>query len=214
MTVVGRGLERRCEERSVADLMGLIDSWTKLLESLRSAEQKCERIAALTKADAEAAREWLDSARRSAAEARLDLLRSLSVLAASDPAAGEAHRAVKSLSPYPSAEVAQSTVDLLEGLEKTPRYPTAESEPADRSHPRDSASQSEAPTVRQEDPALGPAGELLTAKQLEAWTRLDAKTIYGYVGKGLIPYVKIQSSVRFRRGDIVAWLEKQSFRPC
>jgi predicted DNA-binding transcriptional regulator AlpA len=48
---------------------------------------------------------------------------------------------------------------------------------------------------------------LLTAKDLEQLLRIDVKTIYGYVQRGLIPYVKIQSNVRFVKDDIVDWIE-------
>ena len=42
---------------------------------------------------------------------------------------------------------------------------------------------------------------------------IDVKTIYMYVQKGLIPYVRIQSNVRFIREEILDWIEKQSYRP-
>lgn len=58
-----------------------------------------------------------------------------------------------------------------------------------------------------------PDEELLTARDLETWLKIDIKTIYGYVQKGLIPYVRIQSNVRFRRQEILAWVEQQSYRP-
>ena len=56
-------------------------------------------------------------------------------------------------------------------------------------------------------------GEMLTAKDLEALLKIDVKTIYAYVQKGLIPYVRIQSNVRFRREEILDWIERQSYRP-
>ncbi len=55
--------------------------------------------------------------------------------------------------------------------------------------------------------------EFLTAKELEAVLRIDVKTIYAYVQRGLIPYVKIQSNVRFSKREIIEWIERQSFRP-
>jgi len=55
--------------------------------------------------------------------------------------------------------------------------------------------------------------EFLTAKDLEAILKIDAKTIYSYVQRGLIPYVKIQSNVRFSKREILEWIEKQSYRP-
>jgi predicted DNA-binding transcriptional regulator AlpA len=39
--------------------------------------------------------------------------------------------------------------------------------------------------------------ELLTAKELESLLKIDQKTIYRYVACGLIPYVRIQSNIRF-----------------
>ena len=48
--------------------------------------------------------------------------------------------------------------------------------------------------------------ELLTAKEVEELLRIDVKTIYGYVQKGLMPYVRIQSNLRFSKPDVLAWL--------
>ena|SRR5437764_15146520 len=53
----------------------------------------------------------------------------------------------------------------------------------------------------------------LTAKDLETILQIDVKTIYGYVRDGLIPHVRIQSNIRFRRDEIMDWIEKQSYRP-
>ena len=55
--------------------------------------------------------------------------------------------------------------------------------------------------------------EMLTAKDLEAILKIDVKTIYSYVQKGIIPYVRIQSNLRFRREEIFDWVEGQSYRP-
>lgn len=48
--------------------------------------------------------------------------------------------------------------------------------------------------------------ELLTAKEVEELVRIDVKTIYGYVQKGLIPYVRIQSNLRFLKSEVLAWV--------
>ncbi len=53
---------------------------------------------------------------------------------------------------------------------------------------------------------------LLTAKDLERLLQIDVKTIYGYVQRGLIPYVRIQSNVRFCHGEILDWIERHSYR--
>jgi excisionase family DNA binding protein len=55
--------------------------------------------------------------------------------------------------------------------------------------------------------------EMLTARELEALLMIDVKTIYMYVQKGLIPYVRIQSNIRFRRDEILDWITQQSFDP-
>ncbi|SPE25892.1 Excisionase family DNA binding domain-containing protein (modular protein) [Acidobacteriia bacterium SbA2] len=55
--------------------------------------------------------------------------------------------------------------------------------------------------------------ELMTARDLEAMLKIDVKTIYSYVQRGLIPYVKIQSNVRFPKQEILNWIEQQSHRP-
>ena len=55
--------------------------------------------------------------------------------------------------------------------------------------------------------------ELLTARELEALLKIDVKTIYSYVQRGLIPYVKIQSNVRFVKEQIQEWIEQQNYRP-
>ena len=66
-----------------------------------------------------------------------------------------------------------------------------------------------APSVRVADDQ----NQLLTAKEVEEFLRIDVKTIYSYVQKGLIPYVKIQSNVRFIRSEILKWVEERQFKP-
>ncbi len=69
------------------------------------------------------------------------------------------------------------------------------------------------PDVGWRESNSGEAPEMLTAKELEAMLKINVKTIYSYVHRGLIPYVKIQSNVRFRRQEILDWIEKQSYPP-
>lgn len=52
---------------------------------------------------------------------------------------------------------------------------------------------------------------MLTARDLEALLKIDVKTIYGYVQKGLIPYVRIQSNLRFIRQEIFDWIDQHRF---
>ena len=56
-------------------------------------------------------------------------------------------------------------------------------------------------------------GEMLTAKELEQLLKISAKTIYRYVQRGLIPYVRIQSNVRFPKRQILEWIARQNYRP-
>lgn len=55
--------------------------------------------------------------------------------------------------------------------------------------------------------------EMWTAKDLETLLRIDRKTLYGYVQRGLIPYVRIQSNLRFPKTLIRQWIQRQSFVP-
>jgi len=55
--------------------------------------------------------------------------------------------------------------------------------------------------------------ELMTAKEVEELLRIDVKTIYSYVKRGLLPYVKIQSNVRFLRPAILQWMEEKQYKP-
>lgn len=54
---------------------------------------------------------------------------------------------------------------------------------------------------------------MLNVKELEAFLKIDQKTIYRYVSLGLIPYVRIQSNIRFVKQQIVGWIEEQNYRP-
>jgi len=55
--------------------------------------------------------------------------------------------------------------------------------------------------------------EILTAREVESMLRIDVKTIYSYVQKGLLPYVRIQSNLRFLRSEIEKWVAEHRFRP-
>lgn len=48
--------------------------------------------------------------------------------------------------------------------------------------------------------------ELLTAKEVEALLRINVKTIYRYVQQAMMPYVRIQSNLRFVKEDVLAWV--------
>ncbi len=55
--------------------------------------------------------------------------------------------------------------------------------------------------------------EMLTAKELESLLKIDVKTIYAYVQRGIIPYVRIQSNLRFPKQQLLAWIEEHKFQP-
>jgi excisionase family DNA binding protein len=51
--------------------------------------------------------------------------------------------------------------------------------------------------------------EIMTLPELAAYLKLAERTVYGYAQKGILPGMKVGSAWRFRRADILAWLEKQ-----
>ena len=55
--------------------------------------------------------------------------------------------------------------------------------------------------------------EMLTAKELEALLKIDQKRIYRYVAYGLIPYVRIQSNIRFIKPQIEEWIRERMYVP-
>jgi Helix-turn-helix domain len=55
--------------------------------------------------------------------------------------------------------------------------------------------------------------DFLTARDLEAFLKIDVKTIYSYVQRGLIPYVRIESNIRFSKHQVLRWLAERSFQP-
>jgi predicted DNA-binding transcriptional regulator AlpA len=59
----------------------------------------------------------------------------------------------------------------------------------------------------------GEMPEMLTARDLEALLKIDVKTIYSYVQQGLIPYVRIQSNVRFDKREILEWIAARRYTP-
>jgi excisionase family DNA binding protein len=63
------------------------------------------------------------------------------------------------------------------------------------------------------NPSSDDLPDLLTAKELESLLKIDVKTIYSYVQKGLLPYVKIESNLRFERSEILEWIEEHRYRP-
>lgn len=59
---------------------------------------------------------------------------------------------------------------------------------------------------------LARCDRLLTAKELADILAISPKTLYNYVTRGMIPYFKIESNVRFRARDVAEWLRQHSGR--
>ena len=55
--------------------------------------------------------------------------------------------------------------------------------------------------------------EILTARELEGFIRIDVKTIYAYVKSGQIPYMRMGANLRFCKREILAWLQQRHYRP-
>ena len=51
---------------------------------------------------------------------------------------------------------------------------------------------------------------LLTAKQISAAYALPLSTIYYYIYKGAIPYIRIQGRIKFDEEIIADWVKKQN----
>ena len=54
--------------------------------------------------------------------------------------------------------------------------------------------------------------EMFTAKEVAALLKISVKTIYSYVQQGIIPYVRIESNVRFLKWEILDWIEKHRYQ--
>lgn len=57
---------------------------------------------------------------------------------------------------------------------------------------------------------LAKCDRLLTARELGDILAISPKTLYNYVTRGMIPYFKIESNVRFRARDVAEWLRQHS----
>ena len=55
--------------------------------------------------------------------------------------------------------------------------------------------------------------DFMTAREVEAWLRIDVKTLYHYVNQNLIPHLRVQSNVRFNRADLQRWIQRHSHAP-
>lgn len=54
---------------------------------------------------------------------------------------------------------------------------------------------------------------LLTVKQLSGRINFKAKTIYDWVHRKRIPYLKIEGSLRFDYDEVLRWLKNKRHKP-
>lgn len=54
---------------------------------------------------------------------------------------------------------------------------------------------------------------LLTTTEVADMLSISPKSVYRYAAEGRLPYIKIESNLRFERQEILDWLEAKRFRP-
>jgi len=54
---------------------------------------------------------------------------------------------------------------------------------------------------------------MMTAQEVGLLCGISDKTVYRLAKEGRIPYIRIQSSLRFRRTDVDRWIDAKSFQP-
>ena len=55
--------------------------------------------------------------------------------------------------------------------------------------------------------------KLLTAKQVSELLEVKTATVYDWVSRGVIPYVKLGRLIRFKKAEIFRWVESRTIRP-
>jgi excisionase family DNA binding protein len=55
--------------------------------------------------------------------------------------------------------------------------------------------------------------DILTASELEKFLRIDRKTVYRYVHLGTMPYLRMETNLRFSKHQVQRWLEERNFQP-
>ena len=55
--------------------------------------------------------------------------------------------------------------------------------------------------------------KLLTAKQVSDLLEVTPSTVYDWVHRGIIPYVKLSRAIRFKKNDIFHWVDSHTLRP-
>jgi excisionase family DNA binding protein len=54
---------------------------------------------------------------------------------------------------------------------------------------------------------------LLTAQEVEAWLKIDVKTLYKYAADNVIPHIRLKGNVRFPARELREWLRRHSHLP-
>lgn len=55
--------------------------------------------------------------------------------------------------------------------------------------------------------------KLLTAKQVSELLEVKISTVYDWVYRDLIPYVKLGRLIRFKKNEIFRWVDSHTIRP-
>lgn len=55
--------------------------------------------------------------------------------------------------------------------------------------------------------------KLLSAKQVSELLEVSQATVYDWVSRGRIPYVKLGRLIRFKKTEIFHWVETHTIRP-
>ena len=53
----------------------------------------------------------------------------------------------------------------------------------------------------------------MTAKEVEAWLKIDVKTLYRYAQLKLIPHLRIKGNIRFSANTLQRWVARHTIKP-
>ena len=53
----------------------------------------------------------------------------------------------------------------------------------------------------------------MTAKEVEAWLKIDIKTLYRYAQLKLIPHLRIKGNIRFSANTLQRWVARHTIKP-
>ena len=55
--------------------------------------------------------------------------------------------------------------------------------------------------------------KLITAKQVSELLEVKISTVYDWVYRGMIPYIKLGRLIRFKKNEIFRWIDSHEIRP-